>query len=48
LLLKDSKYITRRIARLELGGEWMCKEVIIGAFLVLVQSTIDDQLEVRG
>jgi hypothetical protein len=47
LLLKDGENITGRITGLELGGEWMCKKVVLSTFLVLVQGTIDDQLEVR-
>jgi hypothetical protein len=46
--LKDGENITRRITGLELGSEWMCKEVVLSVSLVFVQGIIDDQLEVRG
>jgi hypothetical protein len=48
LLLKDGENGTGGIARLELGGEGMCKEVVLCTLLVIVQCVIDDQLEVRG
>jgi predicted metalloprotease len=48
LLLKYIKNGTGGIAKLELGGERMCKEVVLRPFLVFVQGTIDDQLEGRG
>jgi hypothetical protein len=48
LLLKDCEYGTGRIARLELGGERVYEQVILCAFLVLVQGIVDDQFEVRG
>jgi hypothetical protein len=44
LLLKDGENVTGRITGLELGGEWMCKEVVLGTSLVFVQGIIDDQL----
>jgi hypothetical protein len=47
LLLEDGENRAGRIARLELGGERMCKQLVLGAFLVLVQGVIEDQLEVR-
>jgi hypothetical protein len=47
-LLKDGENRTRRIARLELGGERMCEEVVLRTFLVFVQCVVDDKLEVRG
>ena len=46
--MKDGENGTGRIARLELGGEWMCKEVVLRTLLVIVQCVIDDELEVRG
>jgi hypothetical protein len=48
LTLKDCKNIAGRIARLELDGEGMCKEVVLGTYLIFVQGIIDNQLEVRG
>jgi hypothetical protein len=48
LLLKDGENGIGRIARLELGDEGMCKEVVLRALLVCVQSVVDDQLEVGG
>jgi hypothetical protein len=48
LLLKGGKNGARGIAKLELGGEQMYKEVVLRPFLVFVQGIIDDQLEVRG
>jgi hypothetical protein len=44
----DGKNGTGRIARLELGGERMCKEVVLRASLVFVHGIIEDQLKVRG
>jgi hypothetical protein len=46
--VKDGENGTGRIARLELGGEWMCKEVVLRTFLVFVQCVVDDKLEVGG
>ena len=46
--MKDGENGTGRIARLELGGEWMCKEVVLRTLLVIVQCVIDDELEIRG
>ena len=48
MLLKDGKNGTRGTAKLELGGEWVYKEVVLRLFLVFVQGVIDDQLEIRG
>lgn len=48
MLLKDGENGTGGIAKLELGGERMYKEVVLRPFLVFVQGSIDDQLEVRG
>ena len=45
--MKDGENRSRRIARLELGGEWMCEQVVLSPFLVFVQGIVDDQLEVR-
>jgi hypothetical protein len=42
LLLKDGEDGTGRIARLELGGEGMGKEVVLCTLLVIVQCVIDD------
>jgi hypothetical protein len=42
LLVKDGKNITWRAAGLELGGEWMGKQILFGAFFVRVQRVIDD------
>ena len=46
--MKDCDNGTGRIARLELGSEWMCKQVVLSSLLVFVQSIIDDELEVRA
>jgi hypothetical protein len=46
LLLKDGEDGGGRIAGLELGGEWMCKQVLLRAFFVRIQGTIDDLLEI--
>ena len=46
--MKDGDNGTGRIARLELGSEWMCKQVVLSPLLVFVQSIIDDELEVRA
>jgi hypothetical protein len=48
LLLKDDKNGIGRIARLELRGERMCKQVVIRALLVFVQGVVEDELKVRG
>ena len=32
---------------MKLDGEWMCKEIVLGAFPVFVQGIVDDHLEVR-
>jgi hypothetical protein len=47
LLLQDGKNGTGGIAKLELGGKWVYKEVVLRPFLVFVQGIIDDQLEIR-
>jgi hypothetical protein len=46
LLLKNGTNGTRGIAKLELGGERMYKEVVLRALLIFVQGIIDDQLKV--
>ena len=42
LLLKDGENSAGSVARLELDGERMCKQVVVCALLVCVQSVIDD------
>ena len=44
--MKDGENRSGRIARLELGGERMCEQVVLSPFLVFVQGIIDDKLEV--
>jgi hypothetical protein len=46
--MKDGENRSGRIARLELGGEGMCKQVVLRPFLVFVQGIVDDELEVRA
>ena len=41
LLLKNSKYGGRRIAVLQLRGEWMITQIVLGAFFVRIQGIID-------
>jgi hypothetical protein len=41
-LLEDGEDGAGGIARLELGGERMCKEVVLRAILVFVQGIIED------
>ena len=48
LLLKDGDDGIGRVARLELVDEGMCKEVVLGALLVYVQSIDENELEVGG
>ena len=45
--MKDGENGARRVARLELGSEWMCKEIFICASFVCFQGIIENQLEVR-
>ena len=47
LLLKDVENGAGRIADLELGGEWMGKQVLLRALFILIQRIADDELEVR-
>jgi hypothetical protein len=42
LLLKDGENGAWRVAGLELGGEWMRKQIVFGAFFVRFQCIIDD------
>ena len=42
LLMNDRKNSTGRVARLELGGKWMCKEIAFRVLFVLFQSIIKD------
>ena len=46
--MKNGKNVAGRIARLQLGCEGMCNQVVPCALLVFIQSIIDDELEVRG
>jgi hypothetical protein len=48
LLMNDSKNGTGRVARLELGGKWMCKEITFRVLFVLFQSIIKDKLKIWG
>jgi hypothetical protein len=41
LLLEHGENGTGRVARLELGGKWMCYEIILGALLVCFQGIIE-------
>ena len=42
MLLKDGENGGRRITGLKLGGEWMGKEILLGAFLVGLQRVVED------
>ena len=48
--MKNGKNVARRIARLQLGCEGMCSQVVPCALLVFIQSIVDNELEleVRG
>jgi hypothetical protein len=48
LPLKDSKNIAGRIAVLELGGEWVQKEIVLCSFVINFQGIIDYYLKVGG
>jgi hypothetical protein len=39
--LKDSKNIGGRFAALKLGGEWMSKEIVLGALVINFQGIVD-------
>ena len=41
LLLKDSKNIGGGFAALELGGEWMSEEIVLGALVINFQRIVD-------
>ena len=42
LLLKYGENSGRRVAGLELGGEWVCKEVLLGMLFVCFESIIEE------
>ena len=42
LLMKDGENSGRRVAGLELGGEWMGKQILLRPFFVRFQGVIDD------
>lgn len=46
LLLKDGKNGSRRVASLELGGEWVRTEILPRAFFVCIQGIIDNELKI--
>jgi hypothetical protein len=48
LLVKNGENVGGRIARLQLGCEGMCNQVVLCALLVFIQGIIDEELEVRG
>ena len=45
--MKDSKNVGGRFAVLELCGEWMKKEIILGALVINFQGIVDYKLELR-
>src|ERR1700677_2969856 len=46
LLIKDGENCAKRVAFLELGGEWMGKKIIFCALFVFFQSIVEDKLEI--
>lgn len=42
LLVKDGENGVRRVAVLELGGEWMGKQIVLSARFVFFERIIDD------
>ena len=48
LLLEHGENGGRRVACLELGGEWMCYEITLGAPFVYFQCIMEHELKVRG
>ena len=46
LLVKDSENGTRRVACLQLGGEWMCEKILLCAPLVRFQRIMEYYLKV--
>lgn len=45
LILKHSKDSASGVARLQLGGKWMCNEVFLGLAFVRFQGSIENSLE---
>jgi hypothetical protein len=42
LLMNEDENGTGRVARLELGGKWVCKEIALCAFFVGLQGIIEN------
>ena len=42
LLMKDGENGAGRVAGLELGGEWVCKKILLCAFFVFFQGIIEN------
>jgi hypothetical protein len=45
LLMEPEKNFTRRVAGLELSGEWMCKKILLCVPFICVQGIAHYQLE---
>ena len=48
LLLKDVENATRRVAVLELSGEWVRGKILFCSFFVHFQGIIENKLEIGG
>jgi len=48
LLLKHVENVARRVAVLQLGGEWVVTKILFGASFVRSQGIVEYKLEVGG